>query len=76
MGSRIIENDESLVNVLDDADKLKSMPVGSLGNEYSKFLVESGQSTSQFADDTKTRGEKPSDSAFNAILNGTEISTI
>jgi len=68
VGSRIIENDESLVSVLDDVERLQSMPVGSLGNEYAKFLVESGQSTSQFVGDTKRKGEKPSDAGFNTYI--------
>lgn len=68
IGSRIIDNDESLVGILDDVDKLKAMPVGSLGHEYSRFLVDTSRSTSQFADDTKKRGEKPSESAFNCYI--------
>lgn len=67
-GSRIIVNGESLIDVLDDVDKLKAMPIGSLGHEYSKFLVGTSRSTSQFADDTKNRGEKPSESAFNCYI--------
>ena len=43
VGSRVIVNNESLVSLLDDVKRLQAMPVGSLGNEYAKFLVESGQ---------------------------------
>jgi len=68
LGSRVIMNSESLVHVLDDVDSLKAMPVGSLGREYSKFLVETNRSTSQFAGDTKGRGEKPSESGFNTYI--------
>lgn len=68
LGSRVIVGRESLVNVLDDVDRLRAMPAGSLGNEYSKFLVETGRSTAQFAGDTKGKGEKPSESGFNTYI--------
>ena len=68
LGSRVISNKESLVNVLDDVDRLQAMPIGSLGNEYSKFLIETGRSTAQFAGDTKGKGEKPSESEFNTYI--------
>lgn len=68
VGSRVIVNNESLVSVLDDVERLQAMPAGSLGNEYSKFLVKTGRSTSQFAGDTKGKGEKPSESGFNTYI--------
>jgi ubiquinone biosynthesis protein COQ4 len=68
VGSRVIVNNESLVSLLDDVKRLQAMPVGSLGNEYAKFLVESGQSTEQFVGDTKNKGEKPSESGFNTYI--------
>ena len=67
-GSRVITTSESLVDSLSDMGRLQSMPVGSLGNGYAKFLGSVGYTASQFSDDTKGKAERPSDLGLNAYI--------
>lgn len=68
LGQRVIAGNESLVTVLDNVELLKAMPVRSLGEEYSRFLIQTKRSTAQFAKETKGKGEKPSESEFNTYI--------
>ena len=62
--------------MLDDADKLKAMPVGSLGHEYSKFLVETSRSTSQLRMTPRSEARSPLSQRLTATSSGIEISMI
>tara|TARA_R110002153_G_C13296919_1_gene495355 strand:- start:201 stop:911 length:711 start_codon:yes stop_codon:yes gene_type:complete len=68
IGKRIITEQNSLGAVLDNVTTLKNMPLDSLGEEYSKFLIATNKSSKQFAKDSKGQGEEVKDSDYKFFI--------